>query len=323
MMTLRRAVGAAATVGIGGLAWSVAETHRFRLREVTVPVAPQGAAPRRLLHLSDLHMIPRQRDKQRWVRDLARLEPDAVVVTGDFLADRHAVPYALEALAPLGQFPGMFVLGSNDYYAPTSINPLKYFSGPSALQQSRPVLPWGDLVAGLRSFGWLDLSNRNESLLLGDLSVALRGVDDPHIMLDRYEDVAGPFPTADLRVGVVHAPYLRVLNALTDDGADLVIAGHTHGGQLCLPGGQALVTNCDLPRSMAKGLHTYHPQPARIARDRADGTPPWLGPDVVDPAAQVPMHVSAGLGTSPYAPVRFACPPEATLLTLVAPPHNG
>jgi predicted MPP superfamily phosphohydrolase len=209
----------------------------------------------------------------------------------------------------------MFVLGSNDYYAPTSINPLKYFSGPSALQPTRPVLPWGDLVAGLRSFGWLDLSNRNDSMVWGGLSLALRGVDDPHIMLDRYEDVAGSFPDADLRIGVVHAPYLRVLNAFAADGTDLVIAGHTHGGQLCLPGGQALVTNCDLPRSMAKGLHSYRPVPARIARDQADG--PWLGPDPGDPPTRLSLHVSAGLGTSPYAPIRFACPPEATLLTLV------
>ena len=69
-------------------------------------------------------MVPRQRDKQQWLRALAELAPDAVVVTGDFLADRHAVPAVLDALAPLGSFPGMFVLGSNDYYAPTSINPV-------------------------------------------------------------------------------------------------------------------------------------------------------------------------------------------------------
>jgi predicted MPP superfamily phosphohydrolase len=75
------------------------------------------------------------------------------------------------------------------------------------------------------------------------------------------------------------------------DGADLVLAGHTHGGQLCVPGVGALVTNCDLPRSRAKGMSQHG--------------------DAV-------LHVSAGLGTSPYAPVRFACRPEATLLTITA-----
>lgn len=313
-----RLVAAAAVAAAGGLAWSLAEAHRFRLRHATAAVLPPGAAPRRVLHLSDLHLVPRQTDKQRWVRDLARLDPDAVIVTGDFLADRYAVPVALETLAPLGQFPGMFVLGSNDYYAPTSINPFKYFSGPSALEIGRPLLPWGDLVAGLRGLGWLDLTNTNTSASIDGLSVAIRGLDDPHIMRDRYEAVAGTFPQADLRLAVVHAPYLRVLNALADDGADLIVAGHTHGGQVCLPGGRALVTNCDLPGNMAKGLRTYDPMPARIARDLQDGQGEWIGPDAASIGNSPVLHVSAGLGTSPYAPVRFACPPEATVLTLIA-----
>ena len=102
--------------------------------------------------------------------------------------------------------------------------------------------------------------------------------------LDRYDDVKGsPDPQADLTVGVTHAPYLRVVDRMADDGIPLIFAGHTHGGQLCVPGIGALVTNCDLPDSQAKGLHR-----------RGDA---WL-------------HVSAGLGTSPYAPVRFACPPR-------------
>jgi predicted MPP superfamily phosphohydrolase len=102
--------------------------------------------------------------------------------------------------------------------------------------------------------------------------------------------VAGPFdPAADLSLGVTHAPYLRVLDAMSADGAALVLAGHTHGGQLRVPGVGALVTNCDLPRSKARGVSEHN------------GTA---------------LHVSAGMGTSPYAPLRFACRPEATLLTL-------
>lgn len=267
-------------------------------------------------------MVPRQRDKQQWLRALAELAPDAVVVTGDFLADRHAVPAVLDALAPLGSFPGMFVLGSNDYYAPTSINPFKYFAGPSGLAQGRPPLPWGDLVAGLREFGWSDLTHTTTTIRIGELTWAVRGVDDPHIMRDRYEEVAGAFPAADLRVAVVHAPYLRVLNALAADGAELVISGHTHGGQVCLPGGRALVTNCDVPPPMAKGLHTYQGQPARIPRS-LPGEAEWWGPAPSETDAHPLVHVSAGLGTSPYAPVRLFCPPEATVMTLVASPGAG
>jgi uncharacterized protein len=107
-----------------------------------------------------------------------------------------------------------------------------------------------------------------------------------------------------VRMGVTHAPYLRVLDQFARDGYETILAGHTHGGQLCLPGFGALVTNCDLDRGRVKGLHA-HP------RGAGPGTPgsSWL-------------HVSAGLGTSPYAPVRFACRPEATLLTLTPVPPS-
>jgi predicted MPP superfamily phosphohydrolase len=106
----------------------------------------------------------------------------------------------------------------------------------------------------------------------------------------------------DLRLGVTHAPYRRILDEMQADGADLILAGHTHGGQLALPFYGALVTNCDLDTRRAKGLHGW----------------PGARPDEPDGAGSTWMHVSAGLGTSPYAPVRFACRPEATLLTLVA-----
>jgi predicted MPP superfamily phosphohydrolase len=132
------------------------------------------------------------------------------------------------------------------------------------------------------------------------------GVDDPHIQRDRYAAVAGPTATdVALTMGLVHAPYQRVLDAMAADGADLVLAGHTHGGQLALPVFGAIVTNCDLDRRRAKGVSRWWPG--------AGSTPSSAAPS--DAAY---LHVSAGLGTSPYAPVRFACRPEATLLTLVA-----
>ena len=91
-----------------------------------------------------------------------------------------------------------------------------------------------------------------------------------------------------------------MLDQFAADGYDAILAGHTHGGQVCLPGVGALTTNCDLEPARAKGLHRH---PA----DSHDGDPgsAWL-------------HVSAGIGTSPYARIRVACRPEATLLTLTA-----
>ena len=88
------------------------------------------------------------------------------------------------------------------------------------------------------------------------------------------------------------------------DGAGLVIAGHTHGGQLCVPFMGALVTNCDLDRKRARGVSRWWPG--------AGGAPSSAAP-----ADAAYLAVTAGLGTSPMAPVRFACRPEATLLTLL------
>ncbi|HMD22560.1 MAG TPA: metallophosphoesterase, partial [Streptosporangiaceae bacterium] len=115
-----------------------------------------------------------------------------------------------------------------------------------------------------------------------------------HIKRDRYEQVAGPADaTANLRLGVMHSPEPQLLDQFAADGYDLLLAGHTHGGQLCVPGYGTVVTNCGIDRKRARGLHR-HP---------VDGQA-WL-------------HVSAGLGTSPWAPARFGCRPEASLLTLV------
>jgi len=284
-----------ATAAAAGLAYARWEAQSYRLRRIEVPVLPAGADPLRVLHLSDVHLTPRQHGKQEWLRRLATLEPDLVVDTGDNLAHVEAVPPLLDALGPLLARPGVFVLGSNDYYAPRLKNPAGYLAGPSTVVGALRRLPTESLVAGLTASGWQDVDNARATLEVQGLRIDVVGTDDPHLRRDRYLDVAAPAdPAADLTLGVTHAPYRRVLDAMTGDGVDLVLAGHTHGGQLAVPGYGALVTNCDLPTRYAKGLHEW-----QVRRQRS-----WL-------------HVSAGLGTSPYAPVRFACPPEATLLTLL------
>jgi len=296
-----------AGIGAAGLAYSVAEAHRYTLRRVEAPVLPVGQPTLRVLHLSDLHLTPRHTGRSAWVSALDALDPDLVVVTGDFLGHPDAVPTVLSALGRLLDRPGLFVLGSNDYYAPGPVKPWRYLMAPSELDEQRPLLPWGDLVKGLGEAGWIDLSNARARVVADGREIDVRGVDDPHIRRDRYAAVAGPFDRgADLALGVTHAPYRRVLDAMTADGAGLILAGHTHGGQLCIPGYGAIISNCDLPPAQARGL-SRHGRPW-------DGTgDPGLGG--VDGRGAV-LHVSAGLGTSPHAPVRFACRPEATLLTL-------
>jgi predicted MPP superfamily phosphohydrolase len=291
------AVAVAATAA-AGLAWGLGEARAYTLRKVDVPVLPEGSRALRVLHISDVHVTPQQRRKLNWVRGLANQEPDLVVATGDFLSHAEAIAPVLSALGPLLDRPGVFVRGSNDYFSPKPLNPFRYFAGPSRLGARRTELPTGALTAGLVAGGWLDLDNTRGSLSVRGMDLSFVGVDDPHIGRDEMPAAGGD--RGAVHIGVAHAPYRRVLDAFMADGAQLMLAGHTHGGQVCLPGWGALVTNCDLDTRRAKGLSGW-PGDRPDAGDENSG---WL-------------HVSAGLGTSPYAPVRFACRPEATLLTLV------
>ncbi|TPG14989.1 metallophosphoesterase [Pedococcus bigeumensis] len=307
---MNRILGTAAGVvalGVGGIGYaSVVERNWFALRRFTVPVLAPGTAPLRILQISDLHLVPRQRRRIEWVRGLAALSPDLVVNSGDNLAALDAVPGALHAMEPLFAFPGVFVMGSNDYYAPVPKNPARYLTRRHAEAPPGLVhLPTEDLRAGMRDGGWVDLDNVRTTITVGGAAVELVGTDDAHIRNDRYAEVAGSASDAvAVTIGVTHAPYQRVLDPMAADGARLLIAGHTHGGQLALPFYGALVTNCDLPTDRAKGVSRWWPGAGSTPSSAAPPDAAWL-------------HVSAGLGTSPYAPVRFACRPEATLLTLV------
>ncbi|MCH5641713.1 metallophosphoesterase [Gordonia sp. ABSL49_1] len=292
-----RVLAAGAGLAAAGLFYStVIERNAFTLRHTTLSVLEPGATPLRVLHISDLHMMPNQRLKQAWVSELESLEPDLVVNTGDNLAHPQAVPAVIQSLGGLLSRPGLFVFGSNDYFGPRAKNPLKYFKKDHQRTHGDP-LPWQDLRAAFTERGWLDATHTVRELEVGGVRVVAAGVDDPHIERDRYETIEGrPNPLAHLRLGLTHSPEPRVLDRFAADGYDLIMAGHTHGGQLCLPFFGALVTNCNLDRSRVKGPSNW--------------------------GATTKLHVSAGLGTSPYAPARFCCRPEASLLTLTPVSHG-
>lgn len=313
------ALGVLAAAGAAAFAWgSLVERRLFTLRRVTVPVLPAGAEPIRVLHLSDLHMAPWQHDKQEWVRSLADLKPDLIVDTGDNLGHADGLTGIERAFERFQGIPGVFVHGSNDYFGPQLKNPLKYFVRPSSKKApTAPRLDNAALTAHFRSLGWLDLNNAAGAVDVRGTHLEFFGVNDPHIHFDRVEAIPGaldelreddPYsedstwpkdaPRAErhtVTLGVTHSPYRRVLDAFVTYGASMIFAGHTHGGQVCVPGFGALVTNCDIPRGQVKGLSIW-----RHAFRSAF------------------LNVSAGLGTSIYAPVRFACRPEATLVTLTA-----
>jgi predicted MPP superfamily phosphohydrolase len=282
------AVAAAGTacVGYGVLV----ERDWYRLRRERVRALEPGQAPLTVLHLSDLHLTVADTRRLAFLERLAAEPVDLVVLTGDMLGEPAALDPVLEALGRFRPRLGaVAVLGSNDYWAPRFRNPLGYFLGPSSRRRrSSGRNPWRELVDGLEARGWTVLSNRRDRL--GDVELA--GMDDPHI---RRDDPGVAVPANGqvpprLRLGVVHSPYRRALDAFERNGYGLLLAGHTHGGQVRLPGVGALVTNCDLPRDRVRGLSRWGSS--------------WL-------------HVSAGLGTSKYAPFRFACRPEASLLEVV------
>jgi len=295
MSRITRAGLGLAGAGVLGLAYGgLVERRAFRLRHVTVPgLRPAASAPVRMLHLSDLHLLPGQERKLAFVRGCVRAGPDVVVATGDILGHRDAVEPAIAALNAVARGRvALAVLGSNDVFGPQLKNPARYLMGPSTPHEGTR-LDTRRLVDGLTAGGWLVLRNQRTTVASPAGPVDVAGLADPHAGWDRPEDIdwSPPVGQVALRLGLVHAPYLRALDVFARAGYDLVLAGHTHGGQLRIPGVGALVDNCDLPLGKARGL------------SRHDAS--WL-------------HVSAGLGESLYSPVRFACPPEATVLDIVA-----
>lgn len=296
-----RSAAAIATLGLTTFIYAnQIELRAFKLHRVQVPVLAPGTLARagkregepfRILHVSDFHMLPDQKLKQKWVASLDALNPDLVINTGDNLGSDKAVPSVLAALGPLLNRPGAFVFGTNDYFAPRPVNPLKYLTGKKR-KPSRVELPWRGMRAAFIEHGWQDATHARLEFVAGGVKVALSGVDDPHHELEDYSQIAGaPNADADIAIGLSHSPEPHVLDAFAEDGYDLVLSGHTHGGQVCLPGRKAIVTNCGIDRSRASGLSRWTEKT-------------WL-------------HVSNGLGTSPYAPVRLFCRPSATLIEVV------
>jgi predicted MPP superfamily phosphohydrolase len=183
---------------------SAYERVHWTLRRFDVPVLAQDAEPLRILHVSDLHMLPNQRSKQEWVRALDALDPDFVALTGDNLSSADAIPAVLDALGPLLRRPGAFVFGSNDYYGPVPKNPFKYFNKHHKRSHG-PELPWTDLRDALKDGGWVDLTNTRGEIIAGGRRIQLAGVDDPHLRQAQGPRRSGP----GRRTGeAVHSPHV-------------------------------------------------------------------------------------------------------------------
>jgi len=268
----------------------------YKVRRSTLPLLPKGSRDIKVLHFSDLHLTPNKKREISDIKSFADLKPDLVISTGDFLASKDSVKTVIDALDELLNIPGLFVFGSNDYYAPQFKNPLSYLRKDNGERKLGNKLPWQSLQKQLVKRGWQDLNHNKVKLKVNGVVIEARGTDDAHLELDDYRKVEGKVSkAADFAIGVTHAPYERVIAAMAQDKLDLIFAGHTHGGQIRLPwfgGSRSLTTNCDLENWRSRGVTKVNDEP-------------WL-------------NVSAGMGMSPFAPIRFACPPEISLITLTA-----
>lgn len=278
----------AAVAGAGLAAYSLWEPRRYRLVSRSVATRP-GTPALSVLHVSDLHLDAGDGRLVGFLRSLPErlgVVPDLVLGTGDFIENDAAIEPVVEALgaleARLGRF---YVLGSHDYYLPELHTVAKYFKARQGPIKA-PRAATDELERGLRSKGWVALTNTTEIVDTRHGRIRVAGVDDPYIRRHSTAHIAREDGEV-LAIGLVHAP--DVVSEWFLAGFDLVVAGHTHGGQVRIPPFGAVVTNCNLPAQLAAGLHLIGGR--------------WL-------------HVSPGLGTGRFTPIRFCCPPEVTLLQL-------
>jgi hypothetical protein len=272
--------------GAGCVAYGVfVERSWYRLVRYRLDILPtHGPEALTVLHLSDLHFINADDRKARFLAALPTA--DVTIVTGDFLAEPEGIPAAVAAVRPVrGRLASWFVLGSNDYFAPVPMSYLAYFRRNRKRRRARPGNA-SALVTTLVGDGWEDLTNTRRELSLDGLQVELLGLDDAHIR--RHDLRVAPRIRPELfGIALMHSPDSAPEAAAL--GYELLFAGHTHGGQVRLPFIGALVTNSSMPRRLVSGLIR-------------------LGTAV--------LHTSPGVGTSKYAPFRFWCRPEATILEL-------
>lgn len=284
-MRSARWAGGLALAGAGLVGYGVAEAKRFRVHEYPISALPEGAEPLRILVVSDLHLRRSNLALRQFLESLSSQTYDVVLATGDFLSGSESIADCLRLLnglkASLGRY---FVLGSSDYFSPTFKNYLEYFL--KVKRHGTRKNSVDDLRRGLTSEGWTDLTNRNLFADWNGTPVQITGLDDPYLGWDDRKLLVRDSRAA-FAMCAVHdpAPYLDAVRA----GYDLVVSGHTHGGQVRLPFFGAVVTNSSLPTRYARGL-------SRVENG-------WL-------------FVTPGLGVGKFAPFRFMCPPEASVLNL-------
>jgi predicted MPP superfamily phosphohydrolase len=263
----------AAALGAAGLAWSLFEAQWVELLERDVPIRglPSELHGFRILHLSDFHLGTVSFNRRSLDQALAWAEEgelDLVAVTGDLVSRCRGEPILRKSLARLKPRHGVFaVLGNHD------------------VASTRDPFSRAVELSGVNRHGARLLEHAAAELKVAGRTVQVVGAD-PRRRYDPVEALADP--RADLRILLVHFP--DDVRRLPPDVFHLLLAGHLHGGQICIP----------TPRGKLRLEHVRAPY--------------WEG--LFDLPVGV-LHVSRGLGTS-FVPFRLLARPEATILTLRA-----
>ncbi len=262
---------------------SLIEPRRLCVREVTVPLAylPEQRAGLRVAHLSDLHGSG-QRGAEAFPRQAVaaalQQEPDLILITGDLASGSENMACAADQLAELTAEYGVYaVLGNHDWDC-TLGNDLF----------SRPGPPPGraQWAEALRSTPIKLLTNTSRTLTVRGRTIAIVGIGDPSCGRDDLPTALRYADCADLKILLAHSP--DAIDLPGADWADLLLAGHTHGGQCRLPGLGSIWAPVWRLRQRSVGLMRF---------------------------GQTVVHVSQGIGAGVDA--RFLCPPEVYILTLV------
>jgi hypothetical protein len=292
------AAGGLALAGLGALLYgTLVETRRFRLETVDVTTGgEEGKAHRdgnghsrarerkfRILHLSDLHLHGDDDAKSDFLRRITDDDYDIVVLTGDIFEKYEGIKHVQSLLMRKPRIGAFAVLGNHDYYDYRMFNKTagrinkKWRQG-----KLRDVAP---MITALEEVGFTVLQNGACAVPEHDLFVV--GIDWPTIARQQLMDLVAGVPEHYFNLCLFHLP--KNLMNISDAGAHLAVGGHTHGGQVRIPGLGAIITESELPRHEASGLL-------------------WRG--------RTAFHVSRGLGADPRTNIRFFCPPAATVLNV-------
>jgi predicted MPP superfamily phosphohydrolase len=258
----------------------------FRTRHVSIPLETLKT-PLRILHLSDLHLCTHDRAKIDFVRRVTDQDFDFVFLTGDIAEQDDAeclVPGLLTRTPRLGAFA---VMGNHDHWRMRYRDHLREFLGASAGHLARQRDPL-EMKANIEANDqWRVLNNEAVTLEDNGRTIVIAGVDDPCTGHGDLQATMRHVKRADVLIGLVHVP--TDLASFSQRSFHLVLAGHTHGGQVRLPFFGAIRTQCDLPSRHAAGLHFVE---------------------------RTAVHVSQGLGAGTFIRVRVLCPPTAYIITL-------